>query len=88
MSHRTVTSRRLRRLETIDANSPRIAGEDDDTIIVDASELGLRPGEWPETLSTFGSFRLHRKMVHGEQFCGMVYASTDGDHRLLKIWND
>jgi hypothetical protein len=51
---------------------------------VEASDLGLRPGEWPETLQVerkFGnglSLYRHRVITHGGELGAVVYRQTGG----------
>jgi len=52
----------------------------------DASDLGLRPGEWPETL---GDGYYHRSTCRrsGGELVSVRYVSADG-FRTLDVFND
>lgn len=60
---------------------------DADIEVVEASQLGWRPGEWPDNFMHDGT-RLyrHRDVRHGGELVAVVYRGHDG--RELEVLND
>lgn len=51
-----------------------------------ASDLGLKPGEWPDALTISGElFRRATRIVSGDGFEGFVYTTR---YRQIEILND
>jgi hypothetical protein len=53
---------------------------------IDASDLGLKPGEWPRTITVEGHvYSKGQRMVNRDEFAGYVYVSDDG---TVTVYND
>lgn len=61
-------------------------GNTRDGLIADASDIGLKPGEWPDELVLRAAephvLRRGAPLSAGGQFCGYRYSSESGGQRL------
>jgi hypothetical protein len=54
---------------------------------IEASTLGLKPGQWPKAITVDGiTYREYEAMYVGEEFIGIAY--VDADHNVLQVFND
>jgi len=53
---------------------------------IDASDLGLKPGEWPRTLTVEGhAYTRDQRVINHDEFAGYVYISDEG---TVTVFND
>ncbi len=69
--------------------TPSVDGK---SLVTEASDIGLHPGEWPEWIRIMGAvndgflYRRGREMTRYEEFIGYEYERGDG--HLLIVFND